>query len=487
VHFDHAAVAYGHDNPTVWVKSFMTHSDLAPKVWPALEFSLGSKRVCWGLSLVNKIRHLIVLMMENRSFDHYLGSLTLEGRTDVNGLPTPLPAIPDQNGNPVASRSIDNLPPRYPDPPHSWDASHSDYNAGLNDGFVLQYQLQHPTADPSIPMGYYTRSTLPVYYALADRFTVCDAWFSSVLSSTWPNRKYLNSGRRDEDKDTHALPPFPGFMTTPFYEVLENSPNPDLLGSNLTWKCYFSDLPFLGFWYRFAAEHAIHSFKSVDDFVIDCIEERLPTVSIIDPPFSLADDHPSHAPQLGQKFAGLIVDALTTSKSWETSALLLLYDENGGFFDHVSPPQAFEEPVEDNPLGFRVPALVVSPYAKKGFACHTVLDHTSVIKSINERWGVEFGLEFGTRWKQAPGIWDCCFDFDQEPIERGIYTGDPLLNINWGTRVHDLLTIEANPLEGMLERIFILPELKALDQRAQVFETLTSLEQRVISLKRMMM
>jgi len=153
----------------------------------------------------------------------------------------------------------------------------------------------------------------------------------------------------------------------------------------------------------------------------------------------------------------------------------------------VSPPQAFEEPVEDNPLGFRVPALVVSPYAKKGFACHTVLDHTSVMKSINERWGVEFGLEFGTRWKQAPGIWDSCFDFDQEPIERGIYTGDPLLNINWGTRVHDLLTIEANPLEGMLERIFILPELKALDQRAQVFETLTSLEQRVISLKRMMM
>jgi Phosphoesterase family len=132
-----------------------------------------------------------------------------------------------------------------------------------------------------------------------------------------------------------------------------------------------------------------------------------------------------------------------------------------------------------------VPALVVSPYAKKGFACHTVLDHTSLMKSISERWGVEFGSEFGTRWKHAPGIWDPCFDFDQEPIERGIYTGDPLLNTNWGTRVHDLLTIEANPLEGMLERIFVLPELKALDQWAQVFDARSLLERRVISLKRM--
>jgi phospholipase C len=179
------------------------------------------------------------------------------------------------------------------------------------------------------------------------------------------------------------------------------------------------------------------------------------------------------------------VDALTNSPSWETSALVILYDEGGGFYDHVPPPPSFEEPPEDTPLGFRVPALVISPYAKKRFACHTTFDHTSVIKSISERWGVEFGPEFGTRWKQANGIWDSCFDFDQEPIERGIYTGEPLLNINWGTGVHDLLTTEVNPLEGMLERVFVLPELKALDQRANVFDILTSLEQRVISLKRM--
>lgn len=436
---------------------------------------------------MNQIRHLIVLMMENRSFDHYLGSLTLpeEGRTDIAGLPDPLPAIPDQNGTPVTSWPMDGTSPGYPDPPHGWDAAHSDYNAGLNDGFVRQYQLQYPTANPSIPMGYYTRSTLPVYYALADQFTVCDAWHSSLLSSTWPNRKYLHSGKRDEDNDTQSLPPFPGFMTNPFYNAFEDTPDPEVLGSNLTWKCYFSDLPFLSFWYRFAAQHAMHSFASVVDFVADCVEDRLPTLSVIDPPFSIADDHPSHDPRLGQKFVGLIVDALTNSGSWETSALLILYDENGGFYDHVSPPNAFEDPPEDDPLGFRVPALVISPYAKQKFACHTVFDHTSLMKSISERWQVEFGEDSGTRWKLAPGIWDDCFDFNQPPIPRGIYTGAPITDINWGTGVHELLVTEVNPLEGMLERIFLLPELKALDQRAKVFDTLTSLEQSVVSLKRM--
>jgi phospholipase C len=116
---------------------------------------------------MKQIRHLIVLMMENRSFEHVLGTLTLEGRTDVAGFPNPLPAIPDQSGNPVSSWAMDTAPPGDPDPPHGWETAHSDYNDDLNDGFVRQYQLRYPTADPRMPMGYYTRSTLPVYYALA--------------------------------------------------------------------------------------------------------------------------------------------------------------------------------------------------------------------------------------------------------------------------------------------------------------------------------
>ncbi|HLJ60192.1 MAG TPA: alkaline phosphatase family protein [bacterium] len=436
------------------------------------------------------IKHLIVLMMENRSFDYYLGALTLEGRTDIHGLTRPLPAVTDLAGNAVSAWQMDaaSVPPvlEVPDPPHGWDAAHADWNDGKNDGFVVQYQRNPSTstADAKTPMGYYTRATLPVLYALADRFTVCDHWFGSVLSSTWPNRKYLHSGKRDGDNDTQTLPPFPGFQTTPLYHVLEDCLEADGSGRTLTWKCYFSDLPFLAFWYRFAASHG-SNFAHVGDFVADCREDRLPTISVIDPAFTVADDHPAHNPRLGEKFIGLVVDALTNSESWASSALVILYDENGGFYDHVAPPPCFERPLSpDTPLGFRVPALVVSPYAKKG-CCHTTFDHTSIMKSIHVRWNVPFGPEFGTRWQAAPDIWTDCFDFTQPAVQTGTYTGAPITDINWGTGVHDRMVKPPDVLEGLLERIFLLPELKALDRRAQVYDTLGSFEQSVVTTKRM--
>ena len=437
------------------------------------------------------IKHLIVLMMENRSFDHYLGALTLEGRTDIDGLTPPLPTLKDLAGGDVSAWQMDAAPAppvlEVPDPPHGWDAAHADWNGGKNDGFVVQYQRNSSTstADPKTPMGYYTRATLPALYALADRFTVCDRWFGSVLSSTWPNRKYLHSGKRDGDNDTQTLPPFPGFQTTPLYHVLEDWLDPDGSGRKLTWKCYFSDLPFLAFWYRFAASHG-SNFTHVGDFVTDCREDRLPTVSLIDPAFTVADDHPAHNPRLGEKFIGLVVDALTTSESWASSALVILYDENGGFYDHVPPPPCFEHPAsQDTPLGFRVPALVISPYAKRRFASRAVFDHTSIMKSIHVRWNVPFGPESGTRWQSAPDIWADCFDFTQPPLPTGIYTGPPITDINWGTGVHDRMVKPPDVLEGLLERIFLLPELKALDRRAQVYDTLGSFEQSVVTAKRM--
>ena len=216
---------------------------------------------------IEKIQHLIILMMENRSFDHYLGSLSLptEGRDDIEGLREPLARVKDKDGNDVACWAMDGIFD-VPDPPHGWEAAHADHNAGRNDGFVRQYQKANPVADPRVPMGYYTRKTLPILYELADRFTVCDHWFASVLSSTWPNRKYLISGRRDEENDTRSVPPFPGFNTKPICDILEDFPDPDHPSQRLTWRCYFSDLPFLAFWYKFAAYHAPHNFAHVAEF-----------------------------------------------------------------------------------------------------------------------------------------------------------------------------------------------------------------------------
>ena len=445
------------------------------------------------------IKHVILLCMENRSFDHYFGALSLPPakRTDVDGLSTPAPSIPDLNGQPVAAWQIDasDLPPvrpAFPDLPHAKSDMFANWNEGRNDGFVRTFQQKHandvPKLDPpvlTIPMGYYTEQTLPVFYALAKQFTVCDNWFASTLSSTWPNRKYLHSGQRDGDDDTQLLPGTQGFQTTPIYALIEQSRNQD--NAPLTWRSYFSDLPFLAFWYGFAATHALRNFSTIDSFVDDCREDTLPSVSIVDPPFSLADDHPPHDPALGQKFIGLVVDALTCSRSWDSSVLIILYDECGGFFDHKPPPASGVPGDLDATFGFRVPALIVSPYAKRGYASHTLHDHTSFIASLRELWDLPLaatGTKFGMRWPRANSFWDA-LDFTQEPLARGTYTGEPAADMNWAAGVRERLGTPLGQFESLLERIFVLPELKALDRRSDVFDTLGTMEDNVVTLKRM--
>jgi len=427
--------------------------------------------------------HLIVLMMENRSFDHVLGSLTLNGRKDVDGIPTPPQSRTASDGTLVEQRAITSTDTNY-DIPHGRATMINQYSGGTFAGFLTALT----GVDPKIPMGYYTRSTFPVLHALADEFTVCDRWYASILSSTWPNRKFFHSGTCDADVDTQALPSFPGFGTTPLYAALEKTPDLNRPGHFLSWKCYFSDLPFLAFWYEFAAFHALTNFSHVAQFVDDCRQGTLPTVSIIDPPYTLADDHPPHDPKLGEKFIGLIVDALTTSQSWHDSALLIVYDENGGFFDHAlvqpAPPNRFG----DTFTGLRVPAILVSPTARKG-ASHTVYDHTSLMRSVHDRWGVDFDdVKFGDRWKNAPSFWDC-LDPSQAPRDPGIYTGvdtqSETATLDWGSGVYDRLGGDVGAFESLLERIFVLPELKSLDQRANVFDILGDLEHNVVTLKRM--
>jgi phospholipase C len=448
---------------------------------------------------LTSIEHVILLCMENRSFDNFLGALSLPplARDDVDGFSTPPPSVPGLDGQPVPSWQIDAsdppaVGPEFPDVPHGKNDMLADWNGGKNDGFLKTYQEAHKLDKPplspvqqNIPMGYYTDKTLPVLYALAKEFTVCDMWFASMLSSTWPNRKYLHSGRRDEDDDTQTFPGIKGFQTTPIYGFLERSC--DRNGKPLTWKSYFSDLPFLAFWYGFAATHAFHNFATVETFVDDCRENRLPSVSIVDPPFTLADDHPPHNPALGEKFIGLIVDALTNSPAWEKSALVLLYDECGGFYDHRPPPASGVPNDIDTNLGFRVPALIVSPYARRGLASHTQHDHTSFIRSLQELWNLPLdpnSTQFGVRWPHANSIWDA-LDFAQQPRARGTYTGEPLVDINWASGVRKRLDSPLGKFEALLERIFVLPELKVLDRRADVFDTLGKMEDNVITVKRM--
>jgi len=457
-----------------------------------------------------QINHLVVLMMENRSFDHFLGSLQIEGRADVDGIDPAAPVqLPDNNGVLFSQFPLDGTYKDYGDPPHGRAMQEANYADTAMDGFVKSYQTAFPNGTPAvprydIPMGYYTRPTLPVLYSLADHFKICDRWFSSMLSSTWPNKKYFYSGCRDEDDDTESFPVF-GFKTTPFLSAVEQSNDPDT-GQPLTWKSYFSDLPFSAFWLKFAATH-LKNYHPIEAFAADCQNGTLPTISIIDPPYGFADDHPSYDVRMGQKFLGLIVDALTHSDSWQDTALVLLYDENGAFYDHVCPPASFEsaaglvEPTsnyctQDNILGFRVPAVVISPYSG-GLAVHSAdFDHTSIMASINQRWGVDFPeATYGNRWKLAPTIWDHFFDWNATPLGTGTYTqpvasvlaGDPapFEGLSWESGIHE---IASGPLGGVIDllgKIFIIPMLNPLDRRAKMFDSLHTFENNVMRQKQL--
>jgi len=213
----------------------------------------------------------------------------------------------------------------------------------------------------------------------------------------------------------------------------------------------------------------------------------LPHVSVLDPPFTLADDHPPHNPALGEKFIGLVVDALTTSPSWHDTALLIVYDEHGGFYDHVPPPNPIAPGKwGDAPYGFRVPALLVSPFSRK--PSHLTYDHTSFMKSVHERWGVGFPAEiYDVRWSAAESIWSALDN--AEPLPQGLYTGvgraDDVGSLNWATGIYDRLADDFLRFEALLDRIFVLPELKELDNRPNVFASLSLFEHKVVTQKRM--
>jgi phospholipase C len=324
--------------------------------------------------LLAGIDAVVVLMMENRSFDHFLGSLARDasypGRALVDGL-TGSESNPDPAGQPVALHQLMNFTPA--DPPHSWDASHQQWNDGKNDGFVIA----HAGASQADVMGYHDRSQLPFLYALADRYTTCDRWYASVMGPTWPNRFYLHSctsvGKRDNK-------PFLGAGPDTVWDRLKAK---GLVGKNFTPGL----IPFYtgGYVGKLLQMNPAAKF---DEFLRDAKAGTLPPFSMIDPDFLTNDDHPSHNIQLGQAFLATVVAALAQSPQWSRTLLMITYDEHGGFFDHVSPPHVVDDQPGFYQLGFRVPGLVIGPTVRAGHVERTQYDHTSVAATLRTRFGI---------------------------------------------------------------------------------------------------
>ena len=318
--------------------------------------------------LLAHVETIVVLCMENRSFDHYLGSLRLlEGRTDVDGL-TGGESNPTAANVPVPIHLLEDYTPE--DPPHGWDACHRQWNNGANDGFVRE----HAGASEADVMGYHVRAQLPVTYALADAGVVCNRWFSACLGPTWPNRFYLHGAT---SRGIKSNLPAVGF-TSIFAR---------LAAAGVGATNYYSDVAWATGGYA-----KLSGLATIERFFQDAQAGNLPPFSIVDPQFfggGANDDHPDHDIRLGQALIGSLAAALGQSPQWSRCLFVVTYDEHGGFFDHVPPPETIDGNADFRRLGIRVPSLVIGPTVRRGCAVDDVLEHSSVPATAARRWGLE--------------------------------------------------------------------------------------------------
>jgi phospholipase C len=423
-----------------------------------------------GTDLLPQIEHIVILMMENHSYDNYLGMLPGRGEgfpLGPDGEPDVVNKGPD--GSPVRPRHQPATRQRVGVPSQSWHASHVQWAEGRLDGFAAAAQLAMeeaaasgkpdpgPAASaPAAAMGYWSERDLPFYYGLARTFPVADHWFSSCLGPTFPNRRFLIAGTAH------------GLIDDAPYDLLDYPPAGTILDMlarhQIGWVNYHpgaggqgrsrhyarhgkkmarrrlmsaarsvpgvaqgmgKDIQFTADVFPLGIGRYMQHIRGIDQFFTDARDGTLPAFSIVDPDF---DDYSEENPQdirRGESFASEVISQVMAGKGWPRTLLIWVYDENGGYYDHVPPPPAV--PPDDvtgrslvgsrtarvnkilrpvlrkqvagaeqldsgwdryDRYGFRVPAVIVSPYARPDYVCSEVLDHTSVLRLVEEKWNL---------------------------------------------------------------------------------------------------
>jgi phospholipase C len=415
-----------------------------------------------GTDCLPQIKHIVVLMMENHSYDNYFGMMNGRGDGLTRGPGGQPSAINfDSKGRPVRLQPFAGPKTRtgtsqYSSvPTQTWNASHIQWNNGACDGFVRSVEQTLPsTVDPSIAMRYFTESDLPFYYGLARTFPLATRWFCSCLGPTFPNRRFLLAGT------AHGL-----IDDLPFGmgDYPEAGTIFDLLSANrISWANYHHAVPFQinfgpsrGSWwnvllgwvsaffskllpaattygkgklqttatlYPLGLLKASNHLKTIDRFFADARAGTLPAFSIVDPDFGIWSEENPQDVQSGEAFSARIINAVMSGPGWSDTLLIWLYDEHGGYYDHVNPPAAVApddvaagDPVTRSWLsrfilgltpyakqiatinagpktytnyGFRVPAVIVSPYAKPDYVSSTIYDHTSILKLVEMKWNL---------------------------------------------------------------------------------------------------
>lgn len=311
------------------------------------------------------IDRVIVVMQENRSFDHYFATLH-RTHPEVEAIPSSY-VNPDTTGALVAPFRLEGSCLEA-DPPHQWAAMRAQWNGGAMDGFVRSAAVGGSNGHYAV--GYYDESDLPVYHWLARTFALADRHFGSVLGGTWPNRAVLYTG------STHGLQNTGDFTIPDARSVFDQ-----LDDAGVAWGVYTDGEPrqdLMG-WSR---EHAgVASFSA---FLAALADGSLPPVSFVDPA-GVQDEHPANDIHGGEEWMRRIVIAAFSSPLWARVAIVLTYDEGGGLFDHVAPPAACMPSPElegTDVLGHRVPLIVISPWARPGYVSHLTHDHASVLRLL---------------------------------------------------------------------------------------------------------
>jgi phospholipase C len=365
-----------------------------------------------GTDTMPQIEHVVVLMLENHSYDNILGMLG-RGRGErprgdgftlgADGLPTATNPYPDGRLQRAFRMPTTCQLPNTPS--QEWAASHNAYDNGRNDGFVrTAISPGTPEIVGAVAMGYWTGDDLPLTYALANTFPVGDRWFCSCLGQTDPNRRFLIAataqGMTDDIGSEPGNAPANSTLGVP---AANGTIFQRLTQAGITWADYNANYPTGTTMELYPANDT--PFKAnapaIDQFFSDAKAGTLPQVSLLDPDYSTQSQENPQNIAVGEGFLGQVIDGLRSSPLWRKTLFILTYDEGGGYYDHVPPPAAIApdgiQPVV-NPgestydgyarYGFRVPAVVIGPYAKRDSVSHVVYDHTSILAFLERKWNL---------------------------------------------------------------------------------------------------
>ncbi|HEX5526141.1 MAG TPA: alkaline phosphatase family protein [Solirubrobacterales bacterium] len=356
---------------------------------------------------------IVVLMMENRSFDHYLGWLpNADGRQ--GGL-----SYADAAGNQHGTHRLtgDFQGCAHPDPDHSWLGGRQQLDGGRMDGFLRSGE------NDAFSIGYYAEQDLPFIPAVARSFTTFDRFFCSLLASTYPNREYMHAAQSYGMID-NTLPLSPtglGFPDTTIFAALA--------AAGVSNRYFYTDIPVSALW----GAPGLARSGQVQEYYERCATGTLPAVSFVDPAFNgeeqgtSGDEHPHGDVRLGQAFMADVVHAFLESPQFKRGALFIVYDEWGGFFDHVRPPRVPDDRANADvnqdfgQMGIRIPAVLVSPYARRGHVDHNIYGFESILKLIRYRFGLP---PLTLRDKYARNI-ARSFDFEAKPNYEVPHLPDP--------------------------------------------------------------